>query len=57
LLHEAFPPPELDDDEALKNWVRWQRDEWLNGNVEVPTELFQQNPVAFEAISNFIRRE
>lgn len=55
LLHDAFPPPSLDD-EGLRNWVREQRREWLNGNFDDSAAIFQEHDDVFEATAEFIRR-
>jgi len=57
LMCDAFPPPELDDDEALRDWVRRQRHEWLIGATDDSGEVFQENAAIFQAISEFISRE
>lgn len=57
LMNDAFPPPDLDDDEGLRDWVRKQRSEWLKGATDDSSELFQENALIFQAILDFIRRE
>ncbi len=57
LLYEAFPPPELEDDELLRKWVRQQRGEWLAGEADTSGNVFDEHKGVFEMASRFIRRE
>ena len=57
LLYRAFPTPELDSDEALREWVRNTRRSWLNGAISIPEELLLEYQDIFSAIEAFIRGE
>jgi hypothetical protein len=57
IMCNAFPPPEFNDDEALRDWVRRKKSDWLNGDTDDSAELFQDNEDIFQAIADFIRRE
>jgi hypothetical protein len=57
LLYRAFPTPELDSDEALRDWVRGIRRGWLNGTISIPEKLLLDYQDIFSAIEDFIRGE
>jgi len=38
IMYEAFPPPKFDNDEALRDWVRGQRREWLRVGIDDTSE-------------------
>ena len=56
LLYEAFTPPDLDD-VALRDWVRNQRSEWLNGEFNRAEDIFNENELQFRAIADFLRQD
>lgn len=53
IMYEAFPPPKFDNDEALRDWVRRQRREWLRVGIDESSK----QPQIFQAIAEFIRGE
>lgn len=57
LLYEAFRPPEGDDDEALRAWVRKQRSKWLDGEFDETQDIFIRHQETLDAIAEFIRQE
>ncbi|MCM1567794.1 MAG: DEAD/DEAH box helicase [Dehalobacter sp.] len=57
IMYEAFPPPKLDNDEELRDWVRRQRRIWLRIGIDDSIEHFQKYKEIFQAIANFIRGE
>jgi hypothetical protein len=56
IMCNVFPPPEFNDDEALRDWIRRKKRDWLNGDTNDSAELFKENEEIFQAISDFIRR-
>ena len=57
LLYEAFTPPESDDDETLRSWVRKQRSKWLDGEFDDTQDIFVKNQDTLNAVADFIRQE
>lgn len=57
IMFEAFPPPKLNDDELLRDWVRQQRREWLSEAIDDPSEQFPEYKEIFQAITAFICSE
>ena len=57
LLFEAFPPPEIDDDDELRDWISQQRADWLRGELDVPENLLRDNGDTLNAIAGFIRSD
>jgi hypothetical protein len=54
ILANAFPPPAMDTDEALRKWVRRRRREWLSGAVDVSEDFAEKFDTQLEAIRSFI---
>jgi hypothetical protein len=54
ILADAFPPPNLETDEALKDWVRKRRRQWLNGSADVGKELSDHYRKELTALRAFI---
>jgi len=54
LLARAFPPPTGLNDEEHRAWVRQQRQNWLSGNYDAASTIFQEHGDVFEAIRLFI---
>jgi superfamily II DNA/RNA helicase len=56
LLQQIFPPPNIESDEELRDWVHFQRAQWLAGESEIPPGLSAEKMNLLDNIASFINR-